>query len=122
MYLKRSLVVACQRPREPNWHNHSIVPRIENPLDFARRSRVLLMRHVDSGIDLDVTFGGLSFEQTASPADQSAQRWLKWHQRHPEQVRASTADESVRKWLAYREARNLSEGVANRGARILPRR
>jgi hypothetical protein len=44
---------------------HGILPRIEDPLDFARRSRVLLMTHVDSGIDLDVTFGSLSFEQAA---------------------------------------------------------
>ena len=42
-----------------------IVPRIELALEFARRSRVLLMRHVASGIDLDITFGGLSFEETA---------------------------------------------------------
>jgi MobA/MobL family len=45
-----------------------------------------------------------------SPAEQSAQRWLKWRQRHPELVRASTPDESVQKWLAYREAQKLSEG------------
>ena len=44
---------------------HGILPRIENPLDFARRSRVLLMRHVESGIDIDVIFGGLLFEQAA---------------------------------------------------------
>ena len=44
---------------------HGILPRIENPLDFARRSRVLLMRHVESGIDIDVIFGGLLFEQSA---------------------------------------------------------
>jgi hypothetical protein len=44
---------------------HGIVPRIENPLDFARRSRVLLLRHAESGIDIDLTFGRLSFEQTA---------------------------------------------------------
>lgn len=45
-----------------------------------------------------------------SSAEQSAQRWLKWRQRHPEQVRALTADESARRWLAYREAQKLSEG------------
>jgi predicted nucleotidyltransferase len=45
--------------------HHGIHPRIENPLDFARRSRVLLMRHVESGIDIDLTFGRLSFELTA---------------------------------------------------------
>lgn len=57
---------------EADWANaistaahHGILPRIENPLDFARRSRVLLMRHAESGIDIDVTFGRLSFEQTA---------------------------------------------------------
>ncbi|MGH8210399.1 MAG: hypothetical protein ACREU6_12575 [Steroidobacteraceae bacterium] len=42
-----------------------IVPRIEDVLGFARRSRVLLMRHAASGIDLDITFGGLSFEAAA---------------------------------------------------------
>jgi hypothetical protein len=44
---------------------HGILPRIENPLEFARQSRVLLMRHVESGIDIDVIFGGLSFERAA---------------------------------------------------------
>jgi hypothetical protein len=42
-----------------------IVPRIEAALEFARRSRVLLMRHAESGIDLDITFGGLPFEESA---------------------------------------------------------
>jgi hypothetical protein len=42
-----------------------IFPRIEAALEFARRSRVLLMRHRASGVDLDITFGGLQFEQTA---------------------------------------------------------
>jgi predicted nucleotidyltransferase len=57
---------------EADWANaassaarHGILPRVENALDFARRSRVLLMRHSESGIDIDVTFGRLSFEQTA---------------------------------------------------------
>ena len=45
--------------------SHGILPRIEHPLDFARRSRVLLMRHVESAIDIDVIFGGLLFEQAA---------------------------------------------------------
>jgi len=44
---------------------HGIFPRIENALDFARRSRVLLMRHAESGIDIDITFGGLVFEHAA---------------------------------------------------------
>jgi hypothetical protein len=42
-----------------------IVPRVDEALEFARRSRVLLMRHAASGIDLDVTLGGLSFERSA---------------------------------------------------------
>jgi hypothetical protein len=44
---------------------YGIVPRIQSPLEFARRSRVLLMRHAESGIDIDVIFGGLLFERTA---------------------------------------------------------
>lgn len=42
-----------------------IVPRIDDALGFARRSRVLLLRHTESGIDLDISFGGLSFEHAA---------------------------------------------------------
>ena len=57
---------------EADWANavsaaarHGIQPRIEHALDFARRSRVLLMRHSASGIDIDLTFGRLAFEQAA---------------------------------------------------------
>lgn len=42
-----------------------IAPRIAGALDFARRSRVLLLRHLQSGIDIDVSFGSLQFEQEA---------------------------------------------------------
>jgi hypothetical protein len=42
---------------------YGIVPRIEGALEFARRSRVLLLRHAASGIDVDVTLGGLPFEE-----------------------------------------------------------
>ena len=44
---------------------HGIEPRIDKAHEFARRSRVLLMRHVDSAIDIDLVFGSLSFEQVA---------------------------------------------------------
>ena len=44
---------------------HGICPRIENPLQFARRTRVLLLRHTESAIDLDVILGGLPFEADA---------------------------------------------------------
>ena len=44
---------------------HGIAARIDNALEFAGRSRVLLMRHVDSSIDIDLSFGSLSFEQAA---------------------------------------------------------
>ena len=39
--------------------------RISDPLDFAERSRVLLLRHEPSSIDLDVSLGGLPFEEEA---------------------------------------------------------
>ena len=44
---------------------YGIVPRIDDALGFAHRSRVLLMRHAASGIDLDIAFGGLPFERAA---------------------------------------------------------
>ena len=57
---------------EADWANalaagarHGILPRIDDALDFAGRSRVLLMRHAESGIDIDLTFGRLPFEQAA---------------------------------------------------------
>jgi hypothetical protein len=39
--------------------------RINDPLGFARQSRVLLFRHEPSSIDLDVSLGGLPFEEEA---------------------------------------------------------
>jgi hypothetical protein len=42
-----------------------ILPRIEDPLEFARRSRMLLLKHTDSDIDIDIALGGLFFEQQA---------------------------------------------------------
>lgn len=44
---------------------HGIVARIEQPLQFARRTHVLLLRHADSGIDIDVILGRLPYEQEA---------------------------------------------------------
>ncbi len=40
-----------------------IVPRIEQAEDFARRSRVLLLRHEPSQTDIDISLGVLPFEQ-----------------------------------------------------------
>ena len=57
---------------ESDWHGaidaaarFGIFPRIADALEFARRSRVLLMRHAQSAIDLDITFGALPFEESA---------------------------------------------------------
>lgn len=44
---------------------HGILPRIENPLEFAHRTRVLLLRHTESGIDIDIILSGLPFEAEA---------------------------------------------------------
>jgi hypothetical protein len=44
---------------------HGIMPRIDNALDFAQRSRVLLLRHTETGIDVDLVFGRLAFERAA---------------------------------------------------------
>lgn len=44
---------------------HGIEPRIEQPIEFARRTRVLLMRHLPSAIDIDLILGRLPFELQA---------------------------------------------------------
>lgn len=40
-------------------------PRISDALPFARSNRVLLLRHTSSGIDVDIAFGALPFEEEA---------------------------------------------------------
>jgi predicted nucleotidyltransferase len=42
---------------------YGIASRIDDPLEFARRTRVLLLRHVSSTVDVDVSLGALPFEQ-----------------------------------------------------------
>ena len=39
-----------------------IEPRISDPITFARKSRMLLLRHNPSGIDIDLSLGFLPFE------------------------------------------------------------
>jgi len=57
---------------EENWEDFLIsgkkfrfVPRLTDALTFARKSRVLLVRHKPSGIDVDIIFGSLPFEKKA---------------------------------------------------------
>lgn len=40
-------------------------PRIEDSLSFAQKNRVLLVKHNPSGIDADISFGALPFEEEA---------------------------------------------------------
>lgn len=51
-------LVASSRP-------HGIEPRIDDPVGFAERARVLLLRHAPSGVDIDVALGALPFEEEA---------------------------------------------------------
>jgi predicted nucleotidyltransferase len=44
---------------------HDFSPRHDNTLAFAQETRVLLMRHRESGIDVDIVFGSLPFEKEA---------------------------------------------------------
>ena len=39
-----------------------IQPRISDPHGFAKKNRVLLLRHIASGIDIDISLGTLPFE------------------------------------------------------------
>lgn len=45
---------------------HGFLPRRADALAFARKTRVLLVRHGESGIDLDLVFGSLPFEKEAA--------------------------------------------------------
>ena len=40
-------------------------PRMADAADFARQNRVLLLRHQDSGIDVDISLGTLPLEEEA---------------------------------------------------------
>lgn len=41
------------------------LPRIPDALNFAQKNRVFLMRHGQSGLDADISIGGLPFEEEA---------------------------------------------------------
>ena len=42
---------------------HDFAPRIEDILDFARKTRVLLLKHQSSGVSIDLSIGALEFER-----------------------------------------------------------
>jgi predicted nucleotidyltransferase len=44
---------------------HGFIPRRDDALAFAKETQVLLVRHQQSGIDVDVVFGALPFEKEA---------------------------------------------------------
>lgn len=44
---------------------YGFIPRVNNAIDFAKRSRVLLLKHKESQIEVDISFGVLPFEQEA---------------------------------------------------------
>lgn len=57
---------------EAHWHDlleqgapFGFRPRFTDALAFAARARVLLMRHEPSGVDVDIMFGALRFEEEA---------------------------------------------------------
>ena len=65
---------------ETQWDNFisagnrfGFVPRIDDPAAFARRSRVFLLRHRPTGVDVDMAVAGLPFEEES--IDQA--RWRK---------------------------------------------
>lgn len=45
--------------------DHGIVPRLDKPLEFALRTRLLALEHAESSIGIDVTLGSLPFEREA---------------------------------------------------------
>jgi hypothetical protein len=63
-------------------------PRIADVVDFARRSRVVLLRHEESGIDVDISLGMLPFEVEA--VERSAEQ-----QAGPLRVRLPTPEDLI---------------------------
>lgn len=53
------------RPFLESAQSHGIEARIADALGFALQARVLLLRHIPTGIDIDVSFAGLAFEDDA---------------------------------------------------------
>jgi len=49
------------------------LPRIDDPLVFARRARVLLVHHKPSGVNIDISLAGLPFEEESI----AQVRWTK---------------------------------------------
>jgi hypothetical protein len=45
--------------------SHSLVPRLQESLEFARRHQVLLLRHEPTGIPVDLSLAWLPFERVA---------------------------------------------------------
>lgn len=61
-----ALVIVDEREWElflANGRTYGFIPRLSEPLTFARQARVLLLRHETSGIDIDIAFGALPFEE-----------------------------------------------------------
>ncbi len=52
--------------------SHGIEPRIPKATEFARANLVLLARHVETGVDLDLSLGWTAFEHEALAARTSA--------------------------------------------------
>lgn len=50
--------------------DYEITPRVERPLEFARNTRVLLLRHAPSQIDIDIVLAALPFEREAVASGQ----------------------------------------------------
>lgn len=44
---------------------YGFIPRIAGPVSFALQNRVLLLRHKDTAIDIDISIGLLPFEKEA---------------------------------------------------------
>ena len=49
---------------------HSLVPRIDDAIVFARTRQVLLLRHAPSGVDVDISMAWLPFELEALAASE----------------------------------------------------
>jgi hypothetical protein len=75
---------------------HGFEPRLSDAVEFARQSRVLLLRHGATHVDLDLALGALPFE------DEAVQRAVRFQVGNSVLPLASPEDLIIMKILAHR--------------------
>ena len=76
--------------------HYSFVPRISDPIAFAKKNRVLLLKHTRTKLPIDISLGALSFEE------ESFQRSKKFYEGNLSIRFPTTEDLVIMKAVAHR--------------------